>query len=482
MPPSTTKGAKINARLGREYDPKQGGKLSIAQASMARRVIRGMRRGENAGSASGVVRLPGRGVTGVVCHRGHVAIQGSPTRPGVQSNVGGSSVGETICEAIYRGVFEDPGGGGPGNEPPGPFDPSDFDPFSADPVESSDPDDGSPGGESSNGDGESSDGSGDPGSEPEEPGDSNPGAEDSSDDSGDSPEEPEPDDSKSEDSDAEEPGPSNEQPPPAPDPEHDKEYLKRRLREIDNWLRSPSADTEDAVSIHPYLMGARMLREGIPVRAILHAWAINLPETAREAMGIQPYDPRDFGEREPGRHELVPYVRALVRADVPVYLKGPTQAGKSRILEQVAEDLGIPFRACPLTGGASSSWLLGSWTPNGFVTAPWPTLYGDGGVFLFDEIDAADPNMLLVVNNAVTNGHFDHPKTGERLTKHPLSRPVAAGNTWGEGTDAAYTGRQRADKATTERFRCGRVEFDHDRELQESILDAEYAAEKEWRL
>ena len=221
-----------------------------------------------------------------------------------------------------------------------------------------------------------------------------------------------------------------------------------------------------------------MIAKGIPADGVLHAWAINWPESAREACGIEPWDPAEFRRDDvpKDRHKLYPYIRTLIEAGVPVYLKGPSQAGKSFVLAQVARDLSMPFRQIPLTAGASTSWLLGTWTPQGWVEAGFPAIYTGGGVFLFDEIDAGDPNMLIVVNNAVSNDTLDNPRNGEVLRKSPLFRPVAAGNTWGTGATSQYTGRARMDGATLERFRCGRVEVDYDPDMQEQIGDAAFAA------
>ena len=51
--------------------------------------------------------------------------------------------------------------------------------------------------------------------------------------------------------------------------------------------------------------------------------------------------------------------------------------------------------------------------------------------------------------------------------------PLAAANTFGLGADADYTGRERLDMATLERWRMGRVEINYDHDLQESIFKTE---------
>ena len=97
-------------------------------------------------------------------------------------------------------------------------------------------------------------------------------------------------------------------------------------------------------------------------------------------------------------------------------------------------------------------------------------IYGGGGVFLFDEMDAADENLLLGVNAALANGFFANPATGELIEQHPDFIPVAGMNTLGLGSGRDYNARNRLDAATLDRWNAGRVQIALDPRIEESMF------------
>ncbi len=120
----------------------------------------------------------------------------------------------------------------------------------------------------------------------------------------------------------------------------------------------------------------------------------------------------------PGAHEFLGYVMVLAKARIPIFLVGPSGSGKSFLMRDLADALEVEYGELPLTAGASPSWLSGSETISGYKTRPFVEIYANGGVFNFEEIDAADPNMLLLVNNALANESFTNPVTGKEIPKH----------------------------------------------------------------
>lgn len=279
-----------------------------------------------------------------------------------------------------------------------------------------------------------------------------------------------------------EPVATEPEPEPTPTPvENEYDYLIRRYREIIAYLEShPDSDGEpiDDVSNATYINSRKMLEAGIPTDAILHAFAITWTDNMRRELEIPTYDIRDFGTPEKGEHRAVPYVTTLVKARVPTYLSGPSQAGKSYLLEGVAERMGLPFELLPFSNGVSIAWLFGRPMNNGYVGTAWRRMYGNGGVFCGDELDAGNANLLAGLNNAISNDTFSNPvkgdeSGGEVIQKHPDFYFVAAGNTWGTGPTRKYPGRNPLDGATLERIRMGRVYVGYDRPLQESLLRGE---------
>lgn len=227
----------------------------------------------------------------------------------------------------------------------------------------------------------------------------------------------------------------------------------------------------------PAKNGARMLSQGIPTEAILHALALDWPSEARSRYGIRDYDVSTFtnGSVPENRHPAYAYFDKAARARVPIALIGPSGTGKSTLCKQWADDQGMNFGFVPMTAGATPSWLVGAYTLEGYRTRSAMECYQNGGVFVFEEMDAADPNMLLVANNLIENEVFDNPVTGEQFTRHPDFIPVACMNTRGLGATATNTGRSRLDDATRNRFAIGRMELFLSEEIEEFIFNSNLA-------
>lgn len=158
----------------------------------------------------------------------------------------------------------------------------------------------------------------------------------------------------------------------------------------------------------------------------------------------------------------------LINAKVGVntLLVGPAGCGKTLAAHQLAEALGLRFGHVCFTAGASESWLFGRQTANGFIEGEFCDFYANGGVFLGDELDAADSNMLLAVNTALANGHLKNPINGKTYLKHKDFVFVGAANTFGRGANELYTGRNRLDAATLNRFSITLMEYSTDIEKQ----------------
>jgi cobaltochelatase CobS len=106
----------------------------------------------------------------------------------------------------------------------------------------------------------------------------------------------------------------------------------------------------------------------------------------------------------------------------------------------------------------------------GFVPAKFLEIYSGGGIFNFEELDAADANMVIVLNNALANDRLYNPVNGEVYEKSENFIPFATANTFGLGANRSYTGRERLDAATIDRFRMGRVLLELDENLAESLI------------
>ena len=180
-------------------------------------------------------------------------------------------------------------------------------------------------------------------------------------------------------------------------------------------------------------------------------------------------------------HPVFEEVLQLAQARKHIFLPGPAGCGKSHLAGQVAEALGLKFGFISCSAGMSESQLLGRMVPAGeggkfvFLGTQFLDCYENGGVFLFDEIDAADANVLLVVNSALANGQLSVPSRHDNpvAKRHPDFVCIAAANTFGRGADRQYVGRSELDESTLDRFRIGTVPMDYDESLERQLCPDE---------
>ena len=138
-----------------------------------------------------------------------------------------------------------------------------------------------------------------------------------------------------------------------------------------------------------------------------------------------------------------------------VWLAGPAGTGKTTAAENAAVAMGkvlgvdMPFY---FNGAIDSEHkLLGFTDAQGrVVSRPFREAFVNGGLYLFDEVDASMPSALLAFNAALSNSRCDFPDGC--LPKHPNFRAIAAANTWGFGATHDYVGRCKIDEAFRDRF------------------------------
>lgn len=167
-------------------------------------------------------------------------------------------------------------------------------------------------------------------------------------------------------------------------------------------------------------------------------------------------------------HEEFDTVFDLVMDDIPVFLTGAAGTGKNVLCKQIAEAMGLDFyfsnavtQEFKITGFIDAN---GNYHETQFYQA-----FTKGGLFMLDEIDASVPEVLVCLNAAIANRYFDFPHG--RFEAHDSFRIVAAGNTYGTGADAQYTGRYQLDASSLDRF--GKVEIDYSPAIEEAIAQGD---------
>lgn len=168
----------------------------------------------------------------------------------------------------------------------------------------------------------------------------------------------------------------------------------------------------------------------------------------------------------------------LASQRVNIMLVGPTGCGKTYVSAQLAKAIKARwFAALSCTAGMSESQLAGWLLPTGkngqfkYEASPFVDIYENGGVFLLDEIDAADPNVLVFLNTAISGDVFHLPQRikNPEVKKHKNFVLVCAANTFGSGADARYVGRNQIDAATLDRFRVGLITMDYSEKVERSV-------------
>lgn len=159
------------------------------------------------------------------------------------------------------------------------------------------------------------------------------------------------------------------------------------------------------------------------------------------------------------RHYITEYVIRIVALGDPVMMVGPAGCGKTTIGEHVAQALNLPFY---ITSTINDTHEL-----TGFIdgygkyhTTPFRNAFEFGGVWVADEIDAWDAAALLAANAALANGYSVFPDRAEPIARNPNFRMVATANTFGNGADRIYIGRNELDAASLDRFAFVTVDYD----------------------
>lgn len=151
------------------------------------------------------------------------------------------------------------------------------------------------------------------------------------------------------------------------------------------------------------------------------------------------------------KHKKLKQLIKLVSANLNVLMVGMAGTGKTKGASQVAEALGLPFYCISVGSQTSKSDILGYQDANGnYIRTAFREAYENGGVFVMDEIDAGNSNVLIVLNSALANDICSFPD--KMVERHKDFRFIATANTYGNGADRTYVGRNQLDGATLDRF------------------------------
>jgi MoxR-like ATPase len=147
-------------------------------------------------------------------------------------------------------------------------------------------------------------------------------------------------------------------------------------------------------------------------------------------------------------------------------LVGMAGTGKTHAGEQTAVALGLQFYAMSVGAQTSKSDIIGYMDASGnYVRTHFRDAFEHGGVFLMDEIDAGNSNVLIQINSALSNGLCAFPDA--MVKRHEDFVFIASANTFGNGANRQYVGRNQLDAATLDRFAL--IEWLIDDELESNL-------------
>lgn len=229
---------------------------------------------------------------------------------------------------------------------------------------------------------------------------------------------------------------------------------------------SPATNKNDALAellagaLNPYFKGPQMDEAKIIELIKQHS----KPFTEKTNIYI---NDQEAGSVAGKQHKSFDQVLRFMAAGLNVYLYGPAGTGKTQLAENAAEILNKSFFSISVCAQSTKSDLLGYMNAGGlYVGTLFREAYENGGVFLLDEIDNGNPNVLAVLNSALANGYCAF--SDKMVKKHEDFILVASANTFGTGPDRMYIGRNQLDAATLNRFI--QVEIGYDQELEKEIF------------
>lgn len=162
------------------------------------------------------------------------------------------------------------------------------------------------------------------------------------------------------------------------------------------------------------------------------------------------------------KHIQFEYIKAFVADDEAVLLEGEAGTGKTTLAMNIATALDLKFHSMSMTKQTTVNAIIGFTSINGnYIGTEFRKAFENGGLFLLDELDAADPNTLLCLNT-IENGYMAFPDGV--VHKHQDFRLIATANP--SDQHSQYTGRSKLDAATLDRYEVIRVERDSNLEVE----------------
>lgn len=165
-------------------------------------------------------------------------------------------------------------------------------------------------------------------------------------------------------------------------------------------------------------------------------------------------------------------LRSCIKNRISAFIVGNAGSGKTTKVIHLAKEMNLEYYSISINGQTSKSDLFGFVDANGvYRPSLFRLAYEFGGIFLMDEIDAGNANIILSINQAIENGLCGFPD-GKVIRRHKNFVFIASGNTVGTGATKDFIGRNPLDGASLDRF--VKISWEYDEALELKISSNPY--------
>lgn len=219
------------------------------------------------------------------------------------------------------------------------------------------------------------------------------------------------------------------------DNEQDKRWVQEMERQWTHW----------SDNIDQRLADFTPTSQTTELRSVISRVEIVLPETTITTDGVF--------------HQSMPDLLFNMQLGIHTYLPGSPGTGKSHAAEQAAQALGWEFGSISFGPTTPESRLVGGMTADGSFFEPMLIKLirfamenpDTGAVMCLDEMDNGHAGVQATLNSLLANGWMTAPN-GDHLVIGKNLVFIACANTFGTGPTAEFSGRNKLDAATLDRF------------------------------